>query len=138
MLAKESGGGLAGDSRVQDPVTIVIFGASGDLTHRKLIPALFMAYAQNLLPENFTIIGFARRDYDDENFQGMMAEAVKEFSRIPTDDDTVQRFVGHISYHKGDISTPSAYEELKEKFKDTVAYPENRPGVKGIKIFSTE
>jgi glucose-6-phosphate 1-dehydrogenase len=126
MLAKESGGGLAGDSRVQDPVTIVIFGASGDLTHRKLIPALFMAYAQNLLPENFTIVGFARRDYDDENFQGMMAEAVKEFSRIPTDDDTVQRFVGHIRYHKGDISTPSAYEELKEKFKDTVAYPENR------------
>ncbi|HEY5653239.1 MAG TPA: hypothetical protein VIR63_02585, partial [Pontiella sp.] len=63
--------GTIDESRVTDPVTIVIFGASGDLTHRKLIPALYIAYAQKLLPEKFTIVGFARRDYDAEMFRGM-------------------------------------------------------------------
>ncbi len=118
--------GTIGESRVSDPVTIVIFGASGDLTRRKLIPALFIAYAQNLLPAAFAIVGFARRDYDDEIFRGMMADAIKTFSRVPADEETVARFVEHIRYHKGDISSPDAYAELKEKFRDTETYPENR------------
>ena len=118
--------GTAGESRVKDPVTLVIFGASGDLTHRKLMPALYMAYTQGLLPEQFTIVGFARRDYTDAVFQDMMADSVREFSRLPAEDGTVERFVGHIRYHKGDISTAEAYAELKEKFRDTETYPENR------------
>ena len=126
MNSEKQTGGSIGERRVHDPVTIVIFGASGDLTHRKLIPALFMAYAQDLLPENFTIVGFARRDYDDEIFRGMMADSIKEFSRLSVDGETVRRFVEHIRYHKGDISSPAAYAELKEKFRDVEAYPENR------------
>lgn len=118
--------GMIGESRVNDPVTIVIFGASGDLTHRKLIPALYIAYAQGLLPEEFTIVGFARRDYDDASFRGMMADAVKEFSRLPTDDGKVGRFVEHIVYHKGDITSPEAYEALRSKFEDADTFPENR------------
>jgi glucose-6-phosphate 1-dehydrogenase len=114
------------DSRVQDPVTIVIFGASGDLTHRKLIPALYIAYAENLLPERFTIVGSARRDYDDASFRGMMADSIKEFSRLPADEETVTRFVEHIYYHKGDISVSEAYSDLKQRFEDTETYPENR------------
>jgi len=118
--------GPVGESRVNDPVTIVIFGASGDLTHRKLIPALFITYAQDLLPETFTIVGFARRDYDDEIFRGMMADSIKEFSRLPVDEETVGNFIQHIRYHKGDISNPKAYAELKQKFEDVETYPENR------------
>ncbi|MEN8256085.1 MAG: glucose-6-phosphate dehydrogenase [Verrucomicrobiota bacterium] len=118
--------GIIGECRVNDPVTIVIFGASGDLTHRKLIPALYIAYAQDLLPSTFTIVGFARRDYDDAVFRGMMTEAVKEFSRIPTDDETIARFVEHIHYHRGDISSPAAYVELKEKFRKEGIHPKNR------------
>ncbi len=114
-----------GESRVSEPVTIVIFGASGDLTHRKLIPALYISYAQGLLPERFTIVGFARRDYDDAVFRGMLADSIKEFSRVSADDETVARFVEHIRYHKGDISTPEAYLALKEKLTDTETYPEN-------------
>ena len=121
-----SGTGTIDESRVQDPVTIVIFGASGDLTQRKLIPALFIAYAQNLLPERFTIVGSARRDYDDVSFRGMMTDSIKEFSRLPADEETVARFVEHIYYHKGDISVPEAYADLKERFRDTETYPENR------------
>ncbi len=115
-----------GESRVNDPVSIVIFGASGDLTHRKLIPALYIAYAQGLLPKQFTIVGFARRDYSDAVFRGMLAESIKEFSRVPADGETIARFVEHIRYHKGDISTPEAYAELQEKFLDRETYPENR------------
>ena len=115
-----------GENRVKDPATIVIFGASGDLTHRKLIPALYIAYAQNLLPERFRIIGFARRDYDDATFRERMAQAVREFSRCPVEDSTVERFVEHIDYHQGDISSPEAYESLHARFQDTEAYPENR------------
>jgi glucose-6-phosphate 1-dehydrogenase len=126
MNSANPGGRVVGESRVNDPVTIVIFGASGDLTHRKLIPALFIAYAQDLLPETFTIVGFARRDYDDAVFRGMMADAIREFSRVPADEDAVERFIGHLHYHKGDISSPAAYEELKEKFQDMDTYPENR------------
>ncbi|VGO20969.1 glucose-6-phosphate dehydrogenase [Pontiella sulfatireligans] len=118
--------GMIGESRVHDPVTIVIFGASGDLTHRKLIPALYMAYAQELLPENFTIVGLARRDYDNEVFRTMLADSIAAFSRVPPDDETVARFVAHIRYHQGDISTPEVYAGLKEKFQDVETYPENR------------
>ncbi|MBT8042396.1 MAG: glucose-6-phosphate dehydrogenase, partial [Pontiella sp.] len=118
--------GMIGESRVQDPVTIVIFGASGDLTHRKLIPALYIAYTQDLLPERFAIVGFARRDYDDEIFQGMMADAIREYSRLPVEKDTVAQFVEHIRYHKGDISTPEAHQALKQRFEDPESYPENR------------
>ena len=118
--------GMVGESRVKDPVTIVIFGASGDLTHRKLIPALYIAYTQKLLPEQFTVVGFARRDYDDAIFRSMMADSIREFSRLPVDDESVERFVQHICYHKGDISTPDAYSDLKEKFRDLETYPENR------------
>jgi len=117
---------IAGEGRVSDPVTIIIFGASGDLTHRKLIPALYIAYAQGLLPSMFTIVGFARRDYGDAIFRGMVADSVKEFSRIPAADETVARFVEHIHYHKGDISSPAAYAELKEKFREEELYPGNR------------
>jgi glucose-6-phosphate 1-dehydrogenase len=117
---------IIGESRVNDPVTIVIFGASGDLTHRKLIPALYIAYAQNLLPETFAIVGLARRDYDDQSFRDLLAASIKEFSRLPVDGETVDRFVQHIRYHKGDIATPEAYAGLKERFQDLEAYPENR------------
>ena len=120
-----SGTGTIGESRVQDPVTVVIFGASGDLTHRKLIPALYIAFAQDLLPERFTIVGCARRDYDDASFRGMMTDSIKEFSRLPADAETVGRFVEHIYYHKGDISAPEAYADLKKRFQDTDTYPEN-------------
>ncbi len=123
-MAKHLAG--VGEGRVNDPVTMVIFGASGDLTHRKLIPALYVSYAQDLLPSVFTIIGFARRDYTDSNFRDLLAESIREFSRIPVDEATLARFVAHIRYHKGDIADPRAYAALKEKFQSSELYPKNR------------
>jgi len=126
MNAVKKGGGIVGESRVKDSVTIVIFGASGDLTKRKLIPALYIAFTRKLLPDDFAIVGVARRDYDDTVFREMMTAAIHEFSRLPADDETVARFVQRIDYHRGDISTAEAYTALRERLNDTERYPENR------------
>lgn len=118
--------GMVGVSRVNEPVTLVIFGASGDLTRRKLVPALFVAFSQGLLPEKFKIVGFARREYDDAVFRGMMADAVREFSRMPAEAELVERFVEHIDYHRGDLSNPDSYDALRARFEDETIYPRNR------------
>ena len=118
--------GIMDIGRVNDPVTIVIFGASGDLNRRKLLPALYIAFTQGLLPPAFTIVGFARREYDDESFRKLMADAVRTHARIPTEADTVARFIEHLRYHRGDMNEPEAYTRLQTRFQDTAVYPENR------------
>jgi len=62
-----------------ESTTIVIFGASGDLAHRKLLPALFNLYRKKRVPENFQIIGFATRPWDDQKFRSEMEGAAMEF-----------------------------------------------------------
>ena len=113
------------EQQICDPVTIVIFGASGDLTHRKLIPALYAAYQQKLLPERFSIIGFARRDYNSELFRSMMSESVNKFSRLNVDEEILKEFVQHIDYFKGDISDLEVYQKLKNELLNTSKYPKN-------------
>ena len=99
--------------RVSEPVTIVIFGASGDLTHRKLIPALYSAFIQKLLPDNFAIIGFSRREYDNLIFRKLMTDSLKEFLNISSDENNVELFMKHIFYHPGDISIYDSFISLK-------------------------
>ena len=72
--------------------TIVIFGATGDLTHRKLIPALYNLYINNELPESFKIIGFARRDKDDELWRSELEQSNKENSRSGNKDEVWEKF----------------------------------------------
>src|SRR4051812_35726188 len=62
------------------PCNIVIFGATGDLTHRKLLPALFSIEAQGLLPEHMKIIGFARRDYSDQSYREEVKQSLEQFA----------------------------------------------------------
>src|SRR5438034_4116816 len=66
---------------VPQPCTIVIFGATGDLTHRKLIPALYNLAADGELPPATTVVGFARREKTDEQFRNELAATTREFSR---------------------------------------------------------
>ena len=73
--------------------SLVIFGASGDLTHRKLIPALWTLFASRTLPEPFTILCTARTPMTDEVFRAKLKEGVKEFARVKIPNDQVwQRF----------------------------------------------
>jgi glucose-6-phosphate 1-dehydrogenase len=111
---------------IEEPVTITIFGASGDLTLRKLLPALYALFEQGLFREKFAIVGFARREYSDETFRQHSREAVKTFSRLPVEDATLDRFCSRIYYHQGDLHDGEAYSALRNRFQDGESFPPNR------------
>ena len=96
-----------------DPFSIVMFGASGDLTRRKLIPALWSLFASRTLPEPFAIVGTARTEMSDAEFKTRMREAVLEFARIKPPSETVwNRFASALTYVVGDPARPELYTEL--------------------------
>lgn len=111
--------------RIEEPVTFIISGASGDLTRRKLIPALYTLFKDGALTKDFAIAGFARRDYDSRSFCRLMAEALREHSRTPVDEPSLKAFCSHLSYYRGDLSDPAAYAGLKKAF-ETGTLPANR------------
>jgi len=82
---------------------VVIFGASGDLTKRKLIPALYNLALEKRLPERFAVVGYARSDMTHEVFRDKMREAVEEFSRTGLKDKEVwERFASALYYERGE------------------------------------
>src|SRR6266498_2151381 len=102
--------------RAVEPCTIVIFGASGDLTARKLIPAFYHLCRDKQLPTPFRIIGFARREKTDEAWRQELRSALEQFSRTkPIDDAVWGGFATNVSYCQGDISDPAAYKRLAER-----------------------
>ncbi len=111
--------------RIEEPVTFVISGASGDLTRRKLIPALYTLFKDGALTRDFAIVGFARRDYDDQSFRKLMEDSLREHSRMETDEPSLKAFCSHLSYYRGDLADPAAYAGLKAQFDDGTL-PANR------------
>ena len=106
--------------------TIVIFGASGDLTRRKLIPGLFSNYEKGRLPENTKIIGFARSPLSDDSFREKMREAILEFTPNEFNSQGWQAFSQNMSYVSGDITQPEAYLELDKKISGDAGTNGNR------------
>jgi glucose-6-phosphate 1-dehydrogenase len=91
------------------PTVIVIFGAGGDLTWRKLVPALYDLFLDRFLPERFAVVGVARRPMDDEQFRGRMREGVDLFSRRgKADDHTWSTFAANLTYCAGDFTDATA------------------------------
>src|SRR5256886_17313461 len=102
--------------RAVEPCTMVIFGASGDLTARKLIPAFYHLYREKQLPSPFRIIGFARREKTDDAWRQELRAALEQFSRTrPIDEAVWAEFATNVSYCQGDISDPSAYKKLADR-----------------------
>ncbi len=102
--------------RAVEPCAIVIFGASGDLTARKLIPAFYHLCREKQLPTPFRIIGFARREKTDEAWRQELRAALEQFSRTkPIDDAVWGEFATNVSYCQGDISDPAAYKKLADR-----------------------
>ncbi|MGA7856600.1 MAG: glucose-6-phosphate dehydrogenase, partial [Terracidiphilus sp.] len=87
-----------GGERIPNPGIMVIFGASGDLTKRKLLPALFHLEQNGLLPKQFAIVGVARRPLGDE-FAADMREGIVDFGGADTNDPKLNDFVYNISYY---------------------------------------
>ncbi len=98
-----------------EPCTLVIFGATGDLTHRKLIPALYNLAADGALPPAITIIGFARRDKTTEQFRMELEEATRKFSRTPVDDGLWASFADSIVYHRSPFDDAEGYARLAKE-----------------------
>ena len=85
-------------ARTPEPCVLVIFGASGDLTHRKIFPALYALAVRRLLPEQFAVLGAARSEWSDDEFRTQMEEAVREFGRDEFREDVWERLAGATSY----------------------------------------
>src|SRR6185436_11241140 len=100
---------------VPQPCSIVIFGATGDLTHRKLIPALYNLAADGELPPAVTVIAVARRDKKDDGFRSELEEATRKFSRQNVRDDIWKTFAQSIFYHRTEFHDLSGYESLAER-----------------------
>ena len=92
--------------------TIVIFGASGDLTQRKLVPALFSLYAKGRLPADTRIVGFARRPYTDPDFRARMREGVEQYGQA-ADAGAWDAFAARLLYFRGDLETAADFQGLR-------------------------
>jgi glucose-6-phosphate 1-dehydrogenase len=100
--------------RTPEPCAMVIFGASGDLTKRKLIPALFYLTRERMLPAGFSVIGCARTPGSDESFRDEMGQAVKKYLKLSAESDAfVESFAKGIYYVADDFGDSAAYEQLK-------------------------
>ncbi len=98
-----------------EPCSIVIFGASGDLTARKLIPALYHLFLEKRLPDPIRIIGFARREKSDDAWRQELREGVEKFSRTKRIDPALwDSFAAKVSYCQGDLGDAASYTRLTE------------------------
>lgn len=100
--------------RAPQPCTVVIFGASGDLTSRKLIPALYQLFREKQLPQPFRIIGVARREKTHDIWRQELEEALRQYSRAPgVDESSWGEFAKSVFYCQGDLVEPGTYVALK-------------------------
>jgi glucose-6-phosphate 1-dehydrogenase len=95
------------------PTAVVIFGATGDLAHRKLLPALYNLAHQGALPERFEVLGIARSEYSDHEFRDQARASIGRFSRTRPDPDVLDGLLGDIRYLPGSFDDPSVYGELE-------------------------
>src|SRR6202166_2513414 len=109
------------------PCIMVIFGASGDLTKRKLIPALINLKQEGLLSEQFAIVGFAFDQMNTDSFRAMLDEEITKFEEHPVDPKLWQWFLDRIYYVQGDFKDPAAYQRLK----DQIAEAQKNHGIQG-------
>ncbi len=101
-----------------DPCAIVIFGATGDLTKRKLLPSLYNLRANGLLPREFAFVGIVRKPMDDEGFRKLMSEDVREFTARAIDEELWADFRGRLHCVSGDTDDPAMYARLKERLAE--------------------
>jgi glucose-6-phosphate 1-dehydrogenase len=101
------------EAQVSPPSAMVIFGASGDLTRRKLIPALYNLARNNLLSKQFILVGVARRSISAESFRQYLKEGLALFD-CPVDEKVWREFSGHLNYLSGDLNDPGTYQRLRE------------------------
>ncbi|HEY9697578.1 MAG TPA: glucose-6-phosphate dehydrogenase [Trichocoleus sp.] len=117
--------------RVPESQILVIFGASGDLTQRKLIPALYQMKLERRLPPELTIVGVARREWSDDYFREQMREGVEQFGGGLGKEEIWNDFARGLFYCPGDIDNPDSYLKLKERLDEL----DNLRNTRGNRVF---
>jgi glucose-6-phosphate 1-dehydrogenase len=105
-------------NRDERPTSVVIFGASGDLTQRKLVPALYNLRRKGRLPASTRVIGFARRPYSHDDFRSLMRSGVEQFAGVPIDGAIWDEFAANLWYARGDLSTGDDFRALHSFLRD--------------------
>ena len=100
--------------RIAGPCGLVIFGVTGDLSRKKLMPAVYDLANRGLLPPGFALVGFARRDWADEDFAQVVYESVKEHARTPFRDETWKQLAEGFRFVHGDFDDDHAFDRLRE------------------------
>lgn len=119
-------------SKVVDPCILVIFGATGDLTSRKLFPALYNLQREGQLPSHFACVGFARREKSHEQFRQEMHDAVNKHSRVkPIDENLWTTFTNQIFYHSSNFDDDKGYDSLRSFLKEL----DKKFGTQGNRVF---
>ncbi|MGH7818846.1 MAG: glucose-6-phosphate dehydrogenase, partial [Candidatus Binatia bacterium] len=104
--------------RVRDPFVVVIFGASGDLSKRKLVPALYHLDRAGYLPERFAVVGFSRTEMSDEQFRdGMLAEIRESVKDGGAEVSADNRLVRALHYQPGNADQPESFRRLRERLE---------------------
>ena len=118
--------------RMPEPNTVVIFGASGDLTKRKLVPALYNLELEGLLPTAFAVVGFARRPIPDDEFRQQMLDGINAHSRSgPADPEVWRAFAPKLGYCPGNFDEPDAYRRLALRLDEL----DQQRGTAGNRLF---
>src|ERR1700746_2980830 len=103
--------------KVADPCVMVIFGASGDLTRRKLIPALYNLAKAQLLPHEFAVVGLARSPMSSEDYRKKVTEDIKKFATADVEPDLWEWFVRRIFYLSGNFDEKETYSRIKQQLE---------------------
>lgn len=101
-------------NRIAGPSSLVIFGVTGDLSRKKLMPAVYDLANRGLLPPGFGLVGFARRDWDDQDFEQVVHDAVRQYARTPFDEDVWKQLKQGIRFVQGQFDEDEAFERLTE------------------------
>jgi glucose-6-phosphate 1-dehydrogenase len=120
---------LGDDRRQADACTIVILGGAGDLTKRKLIPALYQLQLDGLMPDGVDILGISREEMNDDQYRKLMHDSVKESHEITGfDEESWARMASRLHYASGNLSDPKAYEHFGKRLAEVEAHraPEHR------------
>jgi glucose-6-phosphate 1-dehydrogenase len=119
-------------TRAPDPCAIVLFGATGDLTHRKLVPALYHLALEGHLPSEFAVVGQARRDWSDEQFREELKSSMANDKDRGAEFETLwPEFAAHLAYSVGEFNDPDTYVRLKQKLSQL----DGSHGTRGNRLF---
>ena len=105
-------------NRIAGPCGLVLFGVTGDLARKKLIPAVYDLANRGLLPPGFGLVGFARRDWEHQDFEKVVHDSVREYARTPWSEDVWRQLANGIRFVAGDFDDDAAFDRLKATIEE--------------------